>query len=114
MFTIPKIDKLEICNAWVDSFPPLNLWNWPSFYQGENMHPLGSNLNDLTDDELQTKYGELQKRYMQAYRFGPSGIIPQIAMLMEDYKYEISLRSQRQLEELNKNSKGPKGMIDIS
>jgi hypothetical protein len=33
---------------------------------------------------------------------------------MEDYNYEISLRNQKQLDELNKNSKGPKGMIDIS
>ena len=78
------------------------------------MHPLGSNLSDLRDDELQTKYGELQKRYMQAYRFGPSGVIPQLAMLIEDYRYEINLRGQRQLEELNKNSRGPKGIIDIS
>ena len=46
------------------------------------MHPLGSNLTDMSDDDLQKKYGELQKRYMQAYRFGPMGVIPQIQMLM--------------------------------
>jgi hypothetical protein len=78
------------------------------------MHPLGSNLSDLSDDELHKKFGELQKRFGQAYRFGPQSIIPQIQMLMQDYQYEINLRNQRQLDELNKNSKGPKGIIDIS
>jgi hypothetical protein len=78
------------------------------------MHPLGSNLSDLSDDELHTKYSELQKRFGQAYRFGPTSVIPQLQMLMQDYQYEISLRNQRQIEELNKNSKGPKGIIDIS
>jgi hypothetical protein len=100
--------------AWCEYIPPLNLWNWPNFYLGDRMHPLGSNLSELSTDELHTKYGELQKRYMQAYRFGPTSVIPQLAMLMEDYNYEISLRNQKQLDELNKNSKGPKGMIDIS
>ena len=78
------------------------------------MHPLGPDLTGLSDDELHTKYSELQKRFGQAYRFGPQGIIPQLQMLMQDYQMEISLRNQKQLEELNKNSKGPKGVIDIS
>jgi hypothetical protein len=78
------------------------------------MHPLGPDLTGLSNDELHKKFGELQKRFNQAYRFGPQGIIPQLQMLMQDYQAEISLRNQKQLEELNKNSKGPKGIIDIS
>ncbi len=79
------------------------------------MHPLGTDLSSLSDDELHKKYGELQKRFGQAYRFGPQSIIPQIQMLMQDYQYEISIRNQRQLDELSKNTgKGPKGIIDIS
>jgi hypothetical protein len=79
------------------------------------MHPLGTDLSSLSDDELHKKYGELQKRFGQAYRFGPQSIIPQIQMLMQDYQHEIGIRNQRQLEELNKNTgKGPKGIIDIS
>ena len=78
------------------------------------MHPLGPDLTGLSDDELHTKYSELQKRFGQAYRTGPQSIIPQLQMLMQDYQAEISLRNQKQLEELNKNSKGPKGIIDIS
>jgi hypothetical protein len=78
------------------------------------MHPLGSNLTEMSDDDLQKKYGELQKRYMQAYRFGPVGVIPQLQMLMQDYQFEIQVRNQRQVDEIQKNSKGPKGIIDIS
>jgi hypothetical protein len=78
------------------------------------MHPLGPDLTGLSNDELHKKFGELQKRFNQAYRFGPQSIIPQLQMLMQDYQMEISLRNQKQLEELNKNSKGPKGIIDIS
>ena len=79
------------------------------------MHPLAPDLTGLTDDELHKKYGELQKRFGQAYRSGPQSIIPQLQMLMQDYQAEISMRNQRQLEELNKNTgKGPKGIIDIS
>lgn len=78
------------------------------------MHPLGPNLTDLSDDDLHKKYGELQKRFGQAYRFGPQSIIPQLQMLMQDYQFEINVRNQKQIEEMNKNSKSPKGIIDIS
>jgi hypothetical protein len=78
------------------------------------MHPLGPDLTGLSDDELHNKYSELQKRFGQAYRFGPQSIIPQLQMLMQDYQMEIKLRNQKHMEELNKNSKGPKGIIDIS
>jgi len=78
------------------------------------MHPLGPDLTGLSDDELHKKYGELQKRFTQAYRTGPQSIIPQLQMLMQDYQMEIGLRNQKQMAELDKNSKGPKGIIDIS
>lgn len=78
------------------------------------MHPLNNNLSELSDEDLHKKYGELQKRYVQAYRFGPSSVVPQIQMLMQDYQYEIKLRNDRQYEEMTKNLKGPKGIIDIS
>jgi ribosomal protein L29 len=78
------------------------------------MHPLGPNLTGLSDADLQKKYSELQKRLGQAYRFGPQSIIPQLQMIMEDYQAEISLRMQKQMAELDKSSKNPKGIIDIS
>jgi hypothetical protein len=78
------------------------------------MHPLGPNLTGLSDADLQKKYSELQKRMGQAWRFGPQSVIPQLQMIMEDYQAEISLRTQKQMAELDKNSKNPKGIIDIS
>ena len=78
------------------------------------MHPLSPNLTDLNDTELQQKYSELQKRLGQAWRFGPQSLVPQIQMVMEDYQNELNLRMQKQMEELNKNSKNTKGIIDIS
>lgn len=82
------------------------------------MHPLGPDLSNLTDDELNKKYGELSKRYTQAFRFGPASIIPQIQMLMQDYQEEISKRNQKMMKDMeeraNRNGKGFKGIIDIS
>ena len=82
------------------------------------MHPLAPDLKNLTLEELNSKYNELTKRFNQAYRFGPVGIIPQIQMMMEHYQVEISERNRKQLEEMNKKAeesgKGYKGIIDIS
>ena len=82
------------------------------------MHPLGQDLSKLKDDELQTKYGDLVKKFNQAYRFGPQEIIPQLQMFMEDYQAEINRRNQQQMDDMmkktNKDGKGFKGIIDIS
>lgn len=82
------------------------------------MHPLLNDLSKLSNEELQKKYGELQKRYMQAYRFGPVSIIPQIQMVMESYQNEIAERNRKSMEEMEKRAqesgRGFKGIIDIS
>jgi hypothetical protein len=81
------------------------------------MHPLSPDLSGLSDDELHKKFGDLQKRFMQAYRIGPASIIPQLQMVMEDYQAEISRRNQKYMEDLqkktDKDGKGFKGIIDI-
>lgn len=81
------------------------------------MHPLSPDLSGFSDEELQRKFGELQKRLAQASRFGPFGIIPQLTMLVEDYQYEISERNRRKMEEMEKRAeekgRGFKGIIDI-
>lgn len=82
------------------------------------MHPLGTDLSQFNDDELNKKYSELQKRFTQCYRFGPVDLIPQIQMLLDDYNYEIQRRNQKLMDEMQKraeqNGKGFKGIIDIS
>ena len=81
-------------------------------------HPLAPNLSELSSEELFQKYTELQKRYNQAYRFGPTSIMPQLQMMMEHYQVEMSERNRKQIEELaqrqQQNGKGYKGIIDIS
>ena len=82
------------------------------------MHPLAPDLSQLSNDDLYQKYNDLQKRFNQAYRFGPISIIPQIQMMMEHYQTEISNRNAKQLEEMTKRSqeggKGYNTSIDIS
>lgn len=80
-------------------------------------HPLAPNLSELSSEELFQKYTELQKRYNQAYRFGPASVMPQIQMMMEHYQVEMAERNRKQMEEMAQradNGKGYKGHIDIS
>jgi hypothetical protein len=97
----------------VDNFPPLNLWNWPSFRIGDIMHPLVPELTNLSTEELHKKYNELLKKLNQAYRFGPSGAIPQMQMILENYRYEMDVRNRKLIEEMEAKNNNFKGIIDI-
>jgi len=77
-------------------------------------HPLANDLSKLTDAELQTKHGELTKRITQAYRYGNTGIVEQLNMLLADYQFELQRRNQKMLEDLAKNNPKFDGTIDIS
>jgi len=99
--------------GWVNNFPALNLRNWPSFILGDIMHPLVGNLEELTNEELHKKYNELLAKFNQAHRSGPVSVIPQMQMILENYRYEMDKRNRKVLEEIeNKNNKF-KGIIDI-
>jgi len=82
------------------------------------MHPLAPDLSTVSDDELAKKFNDLNRRLGQAYRSGPSQIIPQIQMLMQDYQNELGRRQDKLMKEMetraDKNGKGFKGIIDIS
>jgi hypothetical protein len=95
--------------GWVDTFPPLNLWNWSSFYQGEIMHPLVGNLSEMSTEDLHKKYNELMSKMNQAYRFGPTSIIPQMQMVIESYNVEY----QKRMDEMYKKQ-NIEGSINIS
>jgi len=99
--------------AWVDHFPPLNLFNWPSFNIGDLMHPLVSNLSELTNEDLHKKYNELMQKLNQAYKFGPAGVIPQMQMILENYRYEMDTRNRKIMEEMEAKNDKFKGIIDI-
>lgn len=82
------------------------------------MHPLSPDLSNVNDDELNKKFGELQKRYMQCWKFGPMDLLPQLQMLMDDYQAEIQRRNAKVIDDMNKRAeakgKGFGGVIDIS
>ena len=76
-------------------------------------HPLTPDLTKLTIDELNAKYGDLLKRVTYAYRIGNPDMVQQLQMLMEDYRLELDNRNRRALEDMEKQSKNFKNIIDI-
>jgi len=76
-------------------------------------HPLAPDLAQLSQEELTNKYNDLMSRMNQAYRIGPVGVIPQMQMLLQDYREELGRRQQKQLEEMEKTSSSFKNIIDI-
>lgn len=77
------------------------------------MHPLAPDLSTLSDNDLHKKHGDLVQRLSQAYRIGPSSIIGQLQMLLENYNSEIQRRNQKLMDELMKKGKNMSGIIDI-
>lgn len=77
------------------------------------LHPLAPDLKALTMDELLEKYNELNKRFLTAQRVGSGSVLNQMAMLLEDYKYEIGTRQRKMLEEAGNKNKNFKNIIDI-
>jgi hypothetical protein len=77
------------------------------------MHPLVPDLSNVSTEELHKKYNELTKKLNQAYRFGPAGAIPQMQMIIENYRYEMDVRNRKTLEEMEAKNDKFKGIIDI-
>lgn len=78
------------------------------------MHPLVGDLSKLTDIELGEKISELMKRLNQGYRMSNSAIVNQIQMMLENYRYEQTMRNAKMLAELEEKSKAFKDIIDIA
>lgn len=77
------------------------------------MHPLTEDLSKMSLDDLTKKQGELLNKITMSYRWGKPDMVQQLQMMLDDYQQEINLRNQRQLEEMQKNSKNFKNIIDI-
>ena len=77
------------------------------------MHPLVNNLQDLKDQELQTRIGDLTKKYFMTYN---PDVQRQIAQVLDDLRLEVSARNakvwQQQME--NNSGKGLDKLINIS
>lgn len=76
-------------------------------------HPLVPDLSQLSQEELAGKYNDLMSRLNQAYRIGPMALIPQMQMLLDDYRAELGQRQQKQLAEMEKTGSSFKNIIDI-
>jgi energy-converting hydrogenase A subunit M len=77
------------------------------------MHPLVSNLSELSNEELHKKYNELTQKMNQAHRFGPTSVIPQMQMILENYRYEMDTRNRKLMEEMEAKNDKFKDLIDI-
>lgn len=77
------------------------------------MHPLIPDLSGLSTDELHQKYNELLKKFNQAHRFGPISAIPQMQMILENYRYEMDMRNRKLMDEMEEKNNKFKGIIDI-
>ena len=64
-------------------------------------------------DELQKKFSDLQGRLNSAFRFGRAEQVYQLQLFIQGYQEEIARRNQKELEQLEKNSKSFKNIIDI-
>ena len=77
------------------------------------MHPLVSDLSGLSTEELHKKYNELMQKYNQAHRFGPVSVLPQMKMILENFRYEMDARNIKIMAEMEEKSDKFKGIIDI-
>lgn len=57
--------------------------------------PLGSDISDLKDQEIEIKIQELSKKYWTAYRLGKPEMLTQISTYITIYKDELSTRNQQ-------------------
>lgn len=76
-------------------------------------HPLAPNLSALTNDELHSKYNELNNRFSQAQRAGSMSVLGQMRMLLDDYRAEIGRRQQKLLDDASQKNSNFKNIIDI-
>lgn len=77
------------------------------------MHPLVGNLEELSNEDLHKKYNELMAKFNQASRFGPTSVIPQMQLILENYKFEMDKRNRKILEEIEAKNNKFKGIVDI-
>jgi hypothetical protein len=77
------------------------------------MHPLMNSLNSLTDDELHTKHGKVQKMLFDAQRQNNSMKVAQLNSIMYNVREEISRRNDLALSKQQKNQPDPEAPLNI-
>ena len=66
-------------------------------------NPLLPDLSTLKDDDVDKKITELMQKYFQASRFGQSGVMQQISVILSCYKDEQHKRQQAANQKLVQN-----------
>jgi hypothetical protein len=65
------------------------------------IHPLIDDLRNFSDQELEEKAQDLQKKYFTAYRLGKPELLTQLQNVITIYKEERFRRSQLQKQQLD-------------
>lgn len=77
-------------------------------------HPLITDIDNLTIDELQSKISELNKKLSFAQRIGNAQLANQIRMAIETFLNKYQQKMQAMQDNQNKNNPDFSDRIDIS
>ena len=77
-------------------------------------HPLITDIENFTIDELQSKISELQKKLSFAQRTGNGNLCTQIRMAIETFSNRYQSKLQAMQDEQRKNSPDHSDKINIS
>jgi ElaB/YqjD/DUF883 family membrane-anchored ribosome-binding protein len=77
-------------------------------------HPLISNIDHLTLDELQSRVNELTKKISIAHRMGNAHLRAQIGMALETYQNKLREKQQALWDQQKKSGTDFSDKIDIS
>jgi hypothetical protein len=77
-------------------------------------HPLITDIDNLTIDELQSKISELSKKLSFAQRIGNAQLANQIRMAIETFRNKYQQKMQAMQDNQDKNNPDFSDRIDIS
>jgi hypothetical protein len=68
------------------------------------MHPLVSNLQDMSEQDITAKLSDLYKKMAIANRTGNGALLSQLRMVIDDYQSEFNRRKQAEIQKLSKDN----------
>jgi hypothetical protein len=68
------------------------------------MHPLVPNLENMSEQDITAKLGDLYKKMAFANRTGNGALLSQLRMVIDDYQSEFNKRKQAELQKLSKDN----------
>lgn len=77
-------------------------------------HPLITDADSLTMEQLQSRVSDLTKKLVWAHRSGNAHLRQQIQMALDTYQTKLNQRQSEELAKITKNHPGLDKKIDIS